>query len=202
MANSSILAAFQRMWEHVSLAFNAKADADLSNVTDATFKERAESAGIGGGGIPIVTANSTNGTSYTATVDGLTSLAVGTRITIIPERNSASTSPTLNVNGLGAKSIAMLVVYNSYATSAGATTNWLVADTPITLMYNGDCWITVDMPRTSAQYLYGTVPVANGGTGQTSITDTTYTTARYRASSLHSSETNPTTNGVICWTYE
>ena len=58
------------------------------------------------------------------------------------------------------------------------------------------------LPFSSASYLYGTVPVANGGTGQTSITDTTYTTARYRASSLHSTETTPTTNGVICWTYE
>ena len=46
------------------------------------------------------------------------------------------------------------------------------------------------------------VTVAQGGTGRTSIVDTTYTTARYRASSLHSSETNPTSNGVICWTYE
>lgn len=46
------------------------------------------------------------------------------------------------------------------------------------------------------------VPVAKGGTGYTTIEDTTYTTARYRASSLHSSETTPSTNGVIAWTYE
>ena len=69
-------------------------------------------------------------------------------------------------------------------------------------MYNGEYWLTVDMPRTSAQYIYGTVPVENGGTGYASITDTTYTTARYRASSLHSSETTPSSNGVITWTYE
>lgn len=201
MANSSILAAFEKMWEHIVIGFNTKANTDLSNVDDTTFKDKAESAGVGGG-IPIVTATSSNGTSYTATVDGVTSLDVGTRITIIPNRNSASTSPTLNVNSLGDYAIQTLVVYNSYTTSAGATTTWLVADTPITLMYNGECWIAVDMPRTSAQYLYGTVSVSSGGTGQTSIADTTYTTARYRASSLHSAETNPTTNGVICWTYE
>ena len=46
------------------------------------------------------------------------------------------------------------------------------------------------------------VSVSNGGTGYNTITDTTYTTARYRASSLNSSETTPTTNGVIAWTYE
>lgn len=44
--------------------------------------------------------------------------------------------------------------------------------------------------------------VTMGGTGYSSIADTNYTTARYRASSLHSSETNPKTNGTICWTYE
>lgn len=48
----------------------------------------------------------------------------------------------------------------------------------------------------------GVLPVESGGTGYSSITDTKYTIPRYRASSLHSSETTPTTNGVICWTYE
>lgn len=48
----------------------------------------------------------------------------------------------------------------------------------------------------------GTIEVAYGGTGYSSIKDTTYTTARYRASALYSSETTPTTNGVINWTYE
>ena len=47
----------------------------------------------------------------------------------------------------------------------------------------------------------GTLPVGNGGTGYNSITDTTYTTARYRASSLHSSATTPSANGVIAWVY-
>ena len=48
----------------------------------------------------------------------------------------------------------------------------------------------------------GTLAVSRGGTGYSSITDTTYTTARYRASALFSSERTPTTNGVINWTYE
>ena len=46
------------------------------------------------------------------------------------------------------------------------------------------------------------ITVAKGGTGYTSIIDTTYTTARYRASTLNSSETTPTNNGIIAWTYE
>lgn len=48
----------------------------------------------------------------------------------------------------------------------------------------------------------GTLAIARGGTGQTSIVDTTYTTVRYRASALISTETNPTQNGVINWIYE
>lgn len=47
-----------------------------------------------------------------------------------------------------------------------------------------------------------TIPVEKGGTGYTSIVDTTYTTVRYRGSALRSSETNPTQNGTINWTYE
>ena len=47
----------------------------------------------------------------------------------------------------------------------------------------------------------GTLPVERGGTGATSIEDTVYTTARYRASALVSADTAPTENGVINWTY-
>ena len=46
------------------------------------------------------------------------------------------------------------------------------------------------------------IDVAHGGTGRSTIVDTEYTTAKYRASSLVSAETNPTDNGVICWVYE
>lgn len=48
----------------------------------------------------------------------------------------------------------------------------------------------------------GTLEVVCGGTGYSSITDTTYTTARYRASALMPTETTPADNGVINWVYE
>ena len=44
--------------------------------------------------------------------------------------------------------------------------------------------------------------VERGGTGQTSIVDTTYVEPRYRASALVNTETTPTENGVITWVYE
>lgn len=50
--------------------------------------------------------------------------------------------------------------------------------------------------------LTGVASVARGGTGYSSIVDTTYTTSRYRASSLHSADTTPGSNGTITWKYE
>ena len=44
--------------------------------------------------------------------------------------------------------------------------------------------------------------IERGGTGQTSIVDTTYVEPRYRASALVNTETTPTENGVIAWVYE
>ena len=46
------------------------------------------------------------------------------------------------------------------------------------------------------------VSVANGGTGRTTIADTEYAVIKYRGSALVNTETNPTENGTICWTYE
>ena len=46
------------------------------------------------------------------------------------------------------------------------------------------------------------IDVAHGGTGRSTIADTEYTTAKYRASALVPTETNPTENGVICWVCE
>lgn len=48
----------------------------------------------------------------------------------------------------------------------------------------------------------GILGVEHGGTGYNSIVDTTYTTARYRASTLNYTETIPADNGIINWMYE
>lgn len=123
------------------------------------------------GGMPIVTASSSDGVAYTATVDGMTALTVGMKVTIIPSVNSASTAPTLNVNGLGAKYIRMPVTYNTSATSVGALATWLVKGKPIVVEYDGTYWKTISMPRPYAQYLYGVVPVANGGVPSSTTDD-------------------------------
>ena len=53
-----------------------------------------------------------------------------------------------------------------------------------------------------AKDLTDTLAVSRGGTGHTSLADSTPTTARYRGSSLHSTSTNPTIEGAIAWQYE
>lgn len=122
------------------------------------------------GGVPIVT-TSGDGAAYTAAVDGMDTLTIGAKVTIIPHTVSTALAPTLNVNDLGAKAIRMPITYNTSASSNGVVESWLAPNKPITVQYNGAYWLTVDLPRPSAQYLYGVVPIENGGTGATTEAD-------------------------------
>lgn len=164
----------------VSTSHTLNADVpENAKFTDTTYEVATQSTDgllsaddktqLDNGGIPIVT-TSGDGSAYTATVDGISALTAGMKVTIIPHVTSTTMSPTLNVNNLGAKSIRMPITYNSFATSVGSVTSWIVKNIPITVEYDGTYWKTISCPRPSAQYLYGTVPVGNGGTGLTSVT--------------------------------
>lgn len=165
----------------VSTSHTLNADVpENAKFTDTTYEVATQSTDgllsaddktqLDNGGIPIVT-TSGDGSAYTATVDGISALTAGMKVTIIPHVTSTTTSPTLNVNSLGAKSIRMPITYNSSATSVGSIASWIVKNIPITVEYDGSYWKTISCPRPSAQYLYGTVPVSNGGTGATTATD-------------------------------
>lgn len=112
------------------------------------------------GTIPVTTAGT--GAAYTASVDGITELETGLSFILIPHTNSTSTTATLNVNGLGAKYIRQRLSTNISATAAGYAANWLVANKPIAIIYNGTYWVA-ELTRPDANTIYGTVPVANGG---------------------------------------
>lgn len=114
----------------------------------------------------IYTAESSDGVTYTVTVPGVTSLYAGLQIKIKPGRNSSSVTPTLNVNNLGAKGVRQPLSINNVATVAGGLATWLSASSTVTLTYTGSLWKT-DFVRTSASYMYGSVGIANGGTGAT-----------------------------------
>ena len=110
-----------------------------------------------------------SGAVYTATVAGITSLSAGVSFVMIPHTVSTTSSPKLNVNSLGEKSIRRRVS-NCTGTfyNASAPNDWLTAGKPITVTYDGECWIA-DLPVPNANDIMGTVSIANGGTGATTV---------------------------------
>lgn len=113
---------------------------------------------------PITTAGS--GDAYTASVSGLT-LVAGASFVMVPHTASTTTAPTLNVNGLGAKKIRLRLSSAPQATIALIKTNFLAANRPIRVTYDGTQWIIDDMTCPDVTSLYGTVPISKGGTGAT-----------------------------------
>lgn len=141
---------------------------DLSNVDNAVFRSKASSAGATG--LPVVAAESTDGVAYTATVPSVTELSNGLTIVIVPNKTSTATQATLNVNSLGAKEIRIPLSFNTAAMSTPKLSTFFTEGRPITVQFDagyvsGGIWKTIDKQKTSAQDLYGTVPVENGGTG-------------------------------------
>ena len=112
------------------------------------------------GPTPIVTSG--DGSEYIVTIDGITELYNGLQFVMLPHTNSTTTAVKLNVNGLGAKTIRQRLSTNTSIGVVGATDNWIVANKPITVTYNGSAWM-VELTRPDANNLYGTVKVENGG---------------------------------------
>lgn len=143
---------------------------ELLEKTPAEVREHIGAAGKNEA-IPIVTASSSDGVAYTATVEGVTELKNGMLITIVPNKTSTSTTVTLDVNGLGAKMVRLPLSFNNAAMSIPKLETYYTVDRPITLQYDahylaGDgIWKVYGKQKTSAQDLYGSVPVESGGTG-------------------------------------
>ena len=115
-----------------------------------------------GNGLECVT-TAGDGAAYTATVSSITSLTIGASFIMNPHTASTSTTATLNVNGLGAKTLRRSITSNNATTVVPSTADWLYANYPVSVMYNGTYWVVTDMAKPYASDLYGTVPVANGG---------------------------------------
>lgn len=117
-------------------------------------------------GIPIVAGASTDGVTYTATLDGVTELTVGLSIILVPAMTSTSTSAKLNLNGLGAKMMRLSLAAYTSSTIAPANVGFFASGKPVQLTYNGTFWVT-SIVRPNADDLYGTLSIAKGGTGAT-----------------------------------
>ena len=161
------LAGLTRFWENIKQRLEGSANADLANVSAAAFAQKMREAELEA----IYTAESTDGVAYTVTVPGVTELKHGMRIVISPSRNSASTTPTLNVNGLGAHGMRLPLSFNNVASTMPKLATYFSAGKPMMLWYDESYahgqWKVFGKNRTSAQDLYGTVPIEGGGTGAT-----------------------------------
>ncbi len=136
-----------------------KADKTLGNVDSAVFAEKTMQAGK-----HLVFTTDGTGEAYTVEVPSVTELYIGLMITIVPHEVSTTTMPTLNVNGLGAKPLRQRLSSSSGTSAPGGHDNWLAYNHPVSVIFNGTQWVA-NIPRPSATYLYGDVPVENGGTG-------------------------------------
>ena len=179
-----------------ALTFDTTPTSDSSNpVTSGGVYDYANSLGT------HIVATGGTGAAYTATVPGITALTAGVGFIMVTNVVSTSTTPTLDVNSLGAKTIKRRISTLGSQVASGYSAAWLTASKAYHVVYDGTYWIVENMTQAAAADLYGTVSMIKGGTGVTTLADTTYTTARYRGSALYSSDTAPTVNGVINWTY-
>lgn len=121
-------------------------------------------------GVSVVEATSNDGVAYSATAPGVTELYAGLEVTIVPNRNSASTAITLDINGFGAKNVRLPVSTNTAMLAQPETETYFVEGRAVKLMYDAKfaskgAWVAVDRQRQSGGDIYGSVSIEHGGTG-------------------------------------
>lgn len=105
------------------------------------------------------------GAAYAAAVNAIDALTIGANFVMVPHVASTTTAPTINVNDLGAKNIRMRLSSAPQSTTQLSTEDYLAANKPVRLVYDGQYWIIDDAIRPNANDLYGVVPITSGGTG-------------------------------------
>lgn len=105
-----------------------------------------------------------SGSEYKVSIDGITELKTGISFVMIPHTDSTTSTPKLNLNGLGAKYIRRRTSSSSGTTSSDSSIDWLSANKPVLVSYDGNFWIA-DLVKPDANDILGVVPIANGGTG-------------------------------------
>ena len=105
-----------------------------------------------------------SGSEYKVSIDGITELKTGISFVMIPHTDSTTSTPKLNLNGLGAKYIRRRASSSSGTTSIDSSIDWLSANKPVLVSYDGNFWIA-DLVKPDANDILGVVPIANGGTG-------------------------------------
>lgn len=129
-------------------------------------------------GVYTAVASSADGIAYSATVLGIDSLTIGASFIMIPDKESVSEEPTLNVNNLGDKPIRRRLSSLITNLQQGYSANWLALNKPLTVIYDGTAWIVECMTKTDGADVYGTVAQATSDANGNNIVNT-YATKEY-----------------------
>ena len=86
-------------------------------------------------------ASSTDGVTYSVTVPGMDALVIGYSFVMVPNITSTATNTWLNVNSLGAKRLRLKGGGYTSVTVAPSAENWLAANKPIRVTYDGLWWV-------------------------------------------------------------
>lgn len=89
---------------------------------------------------PFATTSS-DGVTYVVTVPGIESMVVGYSFVMVPNMTSTDINTWLNVNGLGAKRLRIKGGGYTSTTVAPSAANWLAANKPVRVTYDGLWWV-------------------------------------------------------------
>lgn len=115
----------------------------------------------------IITAGT--GSAYTANVKAMTEISIGANFVMVPHVTSTTTTPTLNVNGFGAKTIKVRTSDSIANPMPLPSTSFLSRAQPVHIVYDGQNWVVDDVVQPKASGLIGTVQIEHGGTGGTTV---------------------------------
>lgn len=128
-------------------------------------------------GVYTAVASSSDGVAYTSTVPGISELSAGASFIMIPDKTSASKEPTLDVNGLGAKTIRRRLSAITTSLQSGYSNTWISVNKPFQVVYDGNAWVVEGMAKPVGADVYGAVPQAIADASGNVITDTYATIA-------------------------
>lgn len=128
-------------------------------------------------GVYTAVASSSDGVAYIATVPGIESLSSGASFIMIPDKTSASKEPTIDVNGLGAKTIRRRLSAITTSLQSGYSNTWISVNKPFQVVYDGNAWVVEGMAKQVGADVYGAVPQATADASGNVITDTYATIA-------------------------
>ncbi len=114
--------------------------------------------------IPRLITTAGTGKDYTATLEGYTRYAPGDTFVVLPHTNSTNTAPTLNINGLGAKTIKRKS--GTGTTAALSIASALKYNTPFMAVYNGTEFVMQDAQPYGGEDFASAVAISKGGTGR------------------------------------